>query len=164
MGEFVAGSLRLHLGSGNYLWPGWVNVDLSGSDMDCDVTKLPLSDGVAKEIQGIHLFEHLDRMEANNILREWFRVLAPGGKLVLELPCMDKICKLYEAGERNVRYIQFGIFGDPRYRRPEMLHKWCWSQDELKEELQNAGFSRVEFEEPKFHVPLRDMRATAYKG
>lgn len=165
MGGHAQQPVRLSLGSGDKAWPGFVNVDLYGEpDVRCDVRKLLMPNDYAMEIHAIHLFEHLDRMEAQDALKEWARVLIPGGKLVLELPCLDKIMTMYMEGERNYGLIQFGLFGDPRPRNAAMLHKWCWTVGEMKEELILAGFTGIAFEEPKFHVARRDMRVVALKG
>lgn len=155
---------RLHLGSGRHYWPGWINVDLVDSaDVQSDVKKLDFSDNSIDEIQGIHIFEHLDRLEVDDVLAEWHRVLKPGGRLVMEMPSLDKMAKLICEGETNVRLTLLGIFGDPREKSPYMRHQWAWTDEELYQVLTNVGFT-VEFQPPVFHLPRRDLRVIGRKA
>lgn len=158
--------MRLHLGCGKQYWPGFTNVDkfVTSADVISDCTRLEeFKDGEVSEIHALHLLEHFNRIPAENAIRQWFRVLKPGGKLVLELPCLDKIAQLILNKEQNLRLTLFGIFGDPREDKPGMEHKWAWTQDELEGSLKSAGFSEIKFVEPKFHIPARDMRVEAIK-
>ncbi len=156
--------VRLNLGAGNKHWPGWVNCDLHGDqDRIEDVTKLSLNNNCADEIAAIHVLEHIHRMKAPEVLKEWKRVLKPGGMLAIEVPCLDKILAMYSEGEKSIAKIQLGIFGDPRDAGPDMMHQWCWFSEELMAELWKAGFAKVELQEPFFHVAKRDMRVVAFK-
>jgi len=156
--------IKLHLGSGDKHWPGWINVDAHGDqDIVCNVAEISSFVDNVDEIYAIHVFEHLPRLSIHPTLQDWYRVFKPGGKLVMEMPCMDKIARNIVAGEKNLRLTLLGIFGDPRDEKPDMMHQWCWTAFELHEELQDAGFTNIKFSEPRFHIPARDMRVTAYK-
>lgn len=156
--------IRLNVGSGDKYIPGFTNCDRHGEpDVNCDAFPLPFSTDYAHELWAIHLLEHLPRRDASATLTEWFRVLRPGGKLVLELPCLDKIARLIVNGEKNIRLTVMGIFGDPRDTKPDMMHQWCWSEDELTEALSSVGFIGVTVKEPIFHIAARDMRIEGYK-
>lgn len=50
-----------------------------------DATKLSFADGVFDRVIAAHVLEHLYR--PHEVLREWARVLKPGGVLSLVLPC-----------------------------------------------------------------------------
>lgn len=156
--------MRIHLGSGKYYWPGYTNIDMAGRfDIQSDVTELPIEDNQADEIHAIHLFEHLHRYKASLILMEWKRVLKKGGKLILEMPCFDKVAKFISEGSQDLRMTHYALFGDPNYQRPEMEHKWCYSMDELKRVLSEVGFNNIEFKTPAFHFEQRDMRVECTK-
>lgn len=156
--------MRLHLGCGQHLWPGWVNVDAHGEpDIVSDCRKLPFDADYADEIQAIHFIEHVPRMQLESMLSDWNRVMKPGGKLVVEIPSLDKIAAMIVAGEKNLRLTLLGIFGDPRDPRPGMLHSWAYTKAEIATALEQCGFERIEFMEPKFHLPARDMRIEAVK-
>lgn len=151
----MASPVRLHLGCGAKWWPGYVNLD-----DEVDLLDLPYSE--VDEIHAIHLFEHLPRLEIVKYLTHWHEILRPGGKLVLEMPCMDKIANMIVQGCEDPRLTLLGIFGDEREENPLMLHKWCYTQKELGQLLTEAGFS-VKFQEPHYHIKDRDMRVEAIK-
>lgn len=161
--------MRLNLGCGDKRWPGWVNVDLNDDpicgapDLRSDLRKLDLEDRSVTEIHAIHLFEHLPRMEVNKFLVEWQRVLVDGGKLVIEVPCLDKIAQHIVNGEKNIRLTVLGLFGDPTDGKPDMLHQWCYSGREMHEILEGVGFRDVKVMDPVFHIAKRDMRVEAIK-
>lgn len=103
-----------------------------------------------------------------NVLLEWKRVLKRGGKLILELPCMDKVLHyLREALEKREpmvgAFAWFAFWGDPKYKSVAMTHKWGYTIASLQQALQTAGFERIAFERPRYHFPARDMRVVAYK-
>ena len=155
--------MRIQLGSGRHYWPGFTNIDGGGRcDEVCDVKKLNYHDNSVDEIYAIHLFEHLSRLEVQDILSEWRRVLKPQGKLVLEMPCLDKMAQMIVDGETNIRLTLLGIFGDPREASRMMLHQWSYTKKEITDLFLNCGFS-CEVTEPVYHLPKRDMRITGIK-
>ncbi len=155
--------MKLNLGCGEKKWEGFINCDLENSDHDCDIRKLPFQDNSADEIHAIHVFEHFYLMECFSILKEWKRVLKPGGLLVLELPCWDKIKQGVLSGIQD-EAIKCAIFGDPHTHKSEFdLHKWCWSSESLVSLCKKAGFKKAEIKTAQFHVPERDMRIEAIK-
>lgn len=156
--------LRIHIGCGEHIWPGWVNCDLHAeADVSTDGRKLPFDSDYADEIHSIHFVEHVPRLDVDEMLVEWMRVLKRGGKLAIEVPCLDKIAKNIVNGEKNIRLTVLGLFGDPRDPRPGMMHQWAYTGAELAEVLRQCGFSDVTVRDPKFHVQSRDMRIEAVK-
>lgn len=140
---------------------GWLSVDLAGDpDVRADVLALPFEDGYADEVMAIHLLEHLYRWDAPAALREWRRVLKPGGRLILELPDLIKACR-NALTNPDPRMGVWGLFGDPGYEEPLMVHRWGWTSQELAQELRAAGFVRVKVRDPEFHKKGRDMRLEA---
>jgi predicted SAM-dependent methyltransferase len=78
--------MKLHLGCGKIRLSGYVNVDiLPGSAVDCvaDLRKLPWGDGSVDMVYSCAAIEHFGRHEWVGVLREWARVLRPGGRLRL---------------------------------------------------------------------------------
>ena len=164
MGELPRKRVRLHIGCGDKKWPGFVNVDAHGDpDVVSDCRKLPFETDYADDIHSIHFVEHIDRMQVPNMLADWHRVLKPGGRVVIEVPCLDKIAQNIIDGAKNMRLTTLGIFGDPRDPRPAMMHRWAYTKKELADVVEQAGFKDVKVEEPAFHIAARDMRVTAVK-
>lgn len=156
--------MKLNLGCGKKRWPGFVNIDLRDSDMNCDIRDLPYSEAEADEIHAIHVCEHFFITEILTILKEWRRVLKDGGKLHVELPCWDKVRQhIANGGPENMT--RWALYGDPRTHKDGVpaLHKYCYSQGEFARLLKAAGFAEVIIETPQFHVPSRDMRLVATK-
>lgn len=163
MGE----SLKLHLGCGPKLLAGYVNIDAFGEpDLKHDLTQpLPFEDGTVDEVLALHVFEHFYRWEAPRILKDWVRVLKPGGLMVLEMPCLDKIVAMMAAPSgppKNLRLTTFGLFGDPLYKDPAMCHRWCYSWSEIEALMRSVGLETM-LMEPQTHVACRDMRAEGRK-
>ena len=156
--------VRIHAGSGDKHWPLWVNVDSNGDpDVIGDIRKMPFEAGYADEIQAIHAVEHIDRMDVDNMLQDWHRILKSGGKVVVELPCLNKMAQMIVDGEKNIRMTTLGLFGDPRDQKPGMMHKWAWTKEELSDAMLAVGFTDVTVMEPVFHHKRRDMRIEARK-
>ena len=157
--------MRLNLGAGPFYWPGFVNIDFEGDqDVTCDITDLSdFEDESVEEVHAIHCFEHLHRMKAETTLAEWRRVLQPAGRLVLELPCLNKMAKMIVEGEKNLRLTLLGLYGDPRESRPHMAHQWGWSEEEIGASLIDSGFTDIEYLPPAFHIEARDMRVEAHR-
>ena len=156
--------MRLHVGSGDKTWPGFVNCDLHAeADVNTDCKRLPFEANSVDEIHAIHFVEHIPRLELENMLIDWHRVLKPGGKVVIEVPCLNKMAQLIVDGEKNMRLTLLGMFGDPRDPKPGMMHQWAYTKEELMESLMQCGFDKVEVMEPVFHMVARDMRLEGVK-
>lgn len=156
--------IRLNVGSGDKYWPNAINVDAHGDvDVMGDLKTLPFDDAYADEIHAIHCLEHLHRKDAGTAVADWARVLKPGGRLAIEVPCVDKIAKLIVEGEKNIHLTVMGLYGDPRDPKPDMMHKWGYTKGELADLLREAGFKDVVVKEPIYHIQARDMRVEGVK-
>ena len=160
-----------NLGCGNKKWDGWINVDLHSdiSDIKCDLRKLEIASDSADAVAAIHVLEHFYEWEVADLLTEWKRVLKPGGKMILELPCMDKVfVYMTNCAAQNQPIQAFmsihAIYGDPKYKSVAMTHKWGWFQTPLKGMLEMVGFTDIKFCEPNYHFPFRDMRVECLKA
>lgn len=160
--------VRLNLGCGKKHFNGYINIDFPSKwctrkpDVECDIRSLPYGDSSVDEIIAIHVFEHFYLWEAPKILDEWARVLKPGGKLILELPCLNKVIGWLNHNPISLRHTLFALYGDPQYEAPEMVHKWCYSREHLTALLKHH-FENITEERCQFHVPDRDMRIVSTK-
>ena len=81
---------RLHLGCGKRYLEGYIHIDINELDHIDHVTSVDdlsmFSDNSVKEIYGSHLLEYFDKFEVQSVLKEWKRVLEPGGELKLAVP------------------------------------------------------------------------------
>jgi hypothetical protein len=153
------------LGSGIFRCEGWKTLDCNPEHHpDFLATIPPLPEAVKAiqwdEIEWIHGITSLYPWEARDILRELHSVLRPpqalprceGGKLVLEQPNFTK-----------ARAMREWLFGDPSHREPRIMNRWSYTPEELFEELQAAGFSKIEILPAQHHVPGRDFRVDAWR-
>jgi SAM-dependent methyltransferase len=96
---------RLNVGCGWDRRPGYLNVDLHAfhePDLVADATSLPmLPDGHFDEIVAQDVLEHLERERTVPALREWARLLAPGGMLALRMPSLLDMFGLLAAPSRQ---------------------------------------------------------------
>ena len=123
----------------------------------------------------IHLFEHLLPWEAQGVLEEWFRLLKPGGKLVLEMPdlkkCCENVLKLLAgipvmAGKDARQAGLWGLYGDDRLEDPYMLHRWGYTFKTIHPMLERAGFQKIKEHATIYHPigrNVRDFRVEAIK-
>jgi predicted SAM-dependent methyltransferase len=159
--------MKIHLGCGTRLLPDYINVDIAGSgaDVECDIHALPWGDGVADEILAIHTVEHLPMMNVGLVLKEWARVLKPGGKMILELPCREKVFDMIGKGVTDPRLVMFPLYGDPRtHKTTADIHRWLWGKEELAMLMHDAGLVDLTSQTPLYHVKIRDMRLVGTKG
>lgn len=155
--------VSLNIGAGRCIWPDWIN------DTSSDFRHLPYGGGTIDRIAGIHVLEHVYEWEAAPMLTEWKRTLKPGGLLILELPCMDKVLHYMAVAIQKKEALAgfmswWPLWGDPKHRDPLMTHKWGYTKQMVIDLLTSVGFEDITVKQPNYHFPMRDMRIEAYKG
>lgn len=142
-------ALKLHVGCGDKHFEGYINVDLrktKATDVVCDIRELPYPDNSVELIETYHVIEHLPRHYLPKTLRAWYRILKPGGKLIIECPDFDEDVKEYMEGNEKRLDSIFGLqrfFGDAHmfgynFRRLERLLKTSGFKDIWKKEPQDS--------------------------
>ena len=90
---------KLELGSGNRPRPGYEHLDIDPACPDlqycCSFDDIPVADNTFDELISIHSIEHISWRRTAATLKEWCRVLKPGGKLRIECPNLRWICQAY---------------------------------------------------------------------
>lgn len=158
--------MKLNIGCGGRRIPGYTGIDAvprPAADIVAKADNIPLADGVAEEIMAIHIIEHFYEWEVPVVLREWFRLLKPDGKLVAELPDIVKCCKnLVDNAMRGGKHIDqlsyWGLYGDPRLKDPFMTHRWGWTFETLEQVLHAVGFRDIQHKSTEWHPAGRDHR------
>lgn len=159
-----------NLGSGDTRWPGWIGVDIDPrADLQSDLRKLPIESDSADAVAAIHVVEHFYEWEVPELLTEWKRILKPGGKMILELPCMNKVadyigwCSQNKQDMLPFMSIQ-ALYGDAGPSRNEaMAHKFGWFTAPLIRVLESIGMREVTVCQCRYHFPCRDMRLECTK-
>lgn len=176
------GEINLHLGCGGERMEGWINIDnydyeagdssRSGAayDVKMDIRALDVDDGSVSRILLVHVLEQFVRWEAVDMLRQYYRKLAPGGLLIMEHPDLDKCIEWYlrgrdaphmntPLGPRNMGFTQF--YGNQWDRLDYETHRYVWTKPEMRsvlEELGDAPFKRGQVS-PARSRHVRDCRA-----
>ncbi len=147
-GGLTVSDVKVHLGCGKREMPGYLHIDLADFphiDHQHDIATLPmLSDDSVGLIYASHVLEYFDRIEVAAVLREWRRVLAPGGTLRLAVPDFAALSHVYqEQGDLNL--VIGPIFG--RWEVPGtdivVFHKTVYDFAALQQVLGDAGFHNV---------------------
>ena len=158
-----------NLGCGGKHWSGWVNVDArADADLTSDLRKLPIESDSADAVAAIHVLEHFYYWEVFDLLTEWKRILKPGGKMILELPCLDKVfgyvAKCVQAREPMAEFMTLlALYGDPKHEDPAMCHKWGWFTAPLIDMLKSVGMREITVCEAHYHFVFRDFRIECVK-
>jgi predicted SAM-dependent methyltransferase len=76
--------VKLHLGSGKRIIPGYINVDIQpilGVNLLSDLRTLPIQDNSVDFFYSCANIEHFGRREWKTVLANWYAKLKPGGTL-----------------------------------------------------------------------------------
>jgi len=140
-------SLRLNIG-GTIPLEGWKILNIQpGPDVDfigdCkDMEQFP--DNSCQEIYTSHVLEHLSYVgELVHTLKEFYRILAPGGRCRISVPDFELLCKMFTHPSLNGEqrfFVMNMIFGGQQ--DPWDFHKAGLSWEFLSSYLRQAGFNR----------------------
>lgn len=155
--------LKIHIGAGGNPLPDWVNIDSWPAELSLDVTwGLPFGDGAADYVFMSHMLEHLFYPDdALSVLREVERVLAPGGRIRVIVPDVEKCLKAYVEEDEKFfegRKDTWSWWEDSQTRLEDFLayagagprpssfldsHKFGYDFETLAHLLREAGFESV---------------------
>lgn len=140
--------MRLNIGSGQrkFATP-WINVDAQARwepDVVADGGEYlrTLAPGSADLIVIHHVLEHHGCGEADGLLRECHRVLRPGGSLLVFVPDLWKLARMWLEGRMETQVYMTNLYGafmgDPADR-----HKFGYDWSSLRMTLRATGFERT---------------------
>lgn len=110
--------IKLHIGCGTTILPGWVNIDImpdEGVDLvfdleTCKTEKLPYEDNSVSEFRMLHTLEHLDN--TLDLMDELYRVAKPDAEMLIAVP--------YGSSDE--------AWSDPTHKRPVFLRSFNYFQ------------------------------------
>jgi predicted SAM-dependent methyltransferase len=149
--------LKLNIGCGPVVKPGWINIDLFPSSpevLPVDLRQtLPFSAASASIVYGEHFLEHLEYPdEAQYFLSEAYRVLEPGGLLSLGVPDAEASLRAYVF--KDSKFFVHSRLWHPDWCdtpmhhvnytfRQQKEHKYAYDFETLSRVILNAGFCDV---------------------
>jgi hypothetical protein len=166
--------IRFNMGSGQDRIPGYMGVDMHNpaADIKQDLMKLDLPDGCADEIMASHVIEHIPRHRTPDILTKWFNALKAGGKLVLETPNLEALCRdfIEQSGpdKHTTAMCMFGAYVDhvtPETQEKGALspHLWGYTPETLSSLCETIGFKEIQILPVCGQHPGKNFRLEAVK-
>ena len=155
--DAAVGSRRIEIGCGPFPQAGYIHVDVDPGARHIEAFapawRLPFPDEFAEEIVAVHSLEHVHPRRLVPTLREWRRVLAPGGRAQVHVPNTTELMHSFERSpvEQKWRIMGavLGMYSGPDIARPEDLDAQSDHQLRLDAELlfwafESAGFEGME--------------------
>ncbi|MBI3331791.1 hypothetical protein HYZ99_02415 [Candidatus Peregrinibacteria bacterium] len=148
----------------------YLNVDLAPLpkvDLIFDLReRFPIDDNVIAEIFSAATLEHFRKGDDLHILREFYRILMPGGLLRVSTPDIEAIARGLLAGD-DLDVVNQHFFG--KYKGDETddldLHRWMFPAKKMIETLREIGFTKVEqipmdlgLHDPKYNYLVRAVK------
>jgi predicted SAM-dependent methyltransferase len=151
---------KLQLGAGGNNPVGWLNTDIAPTftEVYLDATdRYPVPDGSFQYVFSEHMIEHVPWEAGFAMLKECYRVLAPGGKLRIVTPNLSKFVRLLDDGTdpEAQRFIdaKLRLHGWPITPVPgayilnrqvrEWGHQFLYDPSTLRRTLELAGFKQI---------------------
>ncbi len=182
--------ILLNLGCGELVGSHWINIDSSPNvlldnsprlkgwfrkllpassradkfrtarHLDLRKKKWPFATASVDGIYGSHVFEHLTREDGAHVLQECFRVLKPGGRVRLLMPCLEDLVEQYRELKKKKDPLAATEFAQRTLVLPDLpagpwwyrlyfqfydknRHRMFYDRASLKHYLEQHGFARV---------------------
>lgn len=163
----VVTPIKINLGCGDDLRPGYINVDKFPQDASvvaAELPALPFANNYADEVLLSHVLEHFGYADGVRLCQEIQRVLKPGGIAFIEVPdiqwCLAQFLGAPEPnGYTNPEYDyntqhKWGlwaqaIWGDQHH--DGLFHKWGYTAHRLLNLLNHVGFHPIEIQFVQSH-------------
>jgi hypothetical protein len=106
MSKDVPAGLKLNLGCGVNIKPGWVNVDVNDRDdrldVKCDLSKdFPFLKDSCSVIYSEHFIEHLDWVDGLSLIKKSYECLLPDGVFRVVFPDFGKLFRAYANDDKD---------------------------------------------------------------
>jgi len=139
--------LKLNLGGGYIYIKGFKRVDIDPAtqpDFLLDVRDLKtIKTNSVEEIIASHILEHIPPNDTFRTLREWYRVLKPGGRILIIVPDCGWAMRMWVKGRiRDCCLLKTFLGGDPT-ATPYMLHKNIFWDKRLDRFLIITGYTDI---------------------
>lgn len=164
--------VKLNMGSGECILEGYINIDSTHKDADviCDVFDIQVEDETIDEIVALHLLEHINPYKVFDLLKMWKNMLKPNGKLVMEMPDLEAMCKAFgEASEEKRNELILCIYGANNCSgvgvpsNIDSPHLWGYYPKLITDILNMVGFKNIKISDEQSTRPGINFRVEATK-
>lgn len=161
--------MKLNLGSGVRLFPGYTNVDILDEKhikktkgavyVQADIRKLPFKSTSIDQAEMYSVIEHFPFREVVDVLKEVYRVLKPKGKLIIQTDDFDGLAldwirmRMGEFDLEQYQGVMETVYGNQQHEGE--FHKVCMTPDFLNWALVNAGFSKGKITKLPRYTPVK---------
>jgi predicted SAM-dependent methyltransferase len=112
-------------------------------DVLADMGDLPFHDNTVDAIWASHVLEHCDMGKVPDVLREWLRVMRPGGRAIIRVPDFNYVARYWLTGPDRgwAEAMVFGLQSDEGE-----YHKAAFTADLLRGDLEGTGWKVLRIE------------------
>lgn len=133
---------QLNVGSGQRPFKSpFTNIDVNprwSPDLVADMFSLPYPDGSCSLIVAHHTLEHIEISKADDMLREWHRLLAPGGSLLIFVPDLRALVNAWLEGRIDDYIFCVNLHGAWMGHEAD-LHRWSYHHLSLSRKIRAAA-------------------------
>jgi len=136
--------MRVELASGERPHDGYFHCDmrlLESTDLVCRVEVLPFADNSVESLLASHIIEHFSYRAIDDVLAEWYRVLRPGGEILIITPNFAYIAHGYAEGWMDYAESRNRMFGGQDYSGN--YHYTMFDSLHMGKALEKTGFKNV---------------------
>ena len=146
--------IKLHLGCGRTILPGWINLDVASgpgidmvADLDaCGTKPLPLAADSIDEIRASHVLEHIRNPLA--LMQELHRVARSGGTAIFDTPYGSSDDAFEDPTHVRAYFLNsYGYFSQPGYWRADYGYRGDWQPEEVILKVAKARYEAKTAEE-----------------
>lgn len=133
--------MKLNIGAGGVNLPGFTPIDRK-----CGREAFPLeeADDSVEEIYASHVLEHFRSCQVPDVLKDWVRVLKPGGRLRVAVPDFERICETMLAAPHKDRGLIYSYtYGGQT--DDDDFHKSGFDEGSLRSLLRWAGLRHIRY-------------------
>lgn len=136
--------IKIDIGVGEAPAQGYLHVDIQDRphvEIIADTRHLPFENNTVSEVRNAHIIEHFNRVEVNDVFREWVRVLKKEGLLRVICPDFKKICDQFTRGEISAQQALLWTYGGQIDEYD--YHYWMYTPESLMDKFKEFGLGNV---------------------
>lgn len=136
--------IALNCGSGQRPFSApFQNIDINSRwkpDIVADCSSLPMfADNSVDLIVSHQNVEHVGCGESAPMLKEWRRILKPGGSLIISVPHMQALAQAWLNGKLTTQVYMTAVYGAFMDHEADR-HRWGYDESSLRKFMRSCGF------------------------